>query len=194
MGETRKLVFGPSPNITLMPDSASERHEEFVALMARHQRAIYGYIFTLVQHHADSDDLLQQTSLVLWRKFAEFEPETNFLAWACRIARFEVLNYLKSKKHGACPLSEGLLNRLADERLARTQEHELHREALDGCLKKLGEQDQQLVRLCYGESKSFKQAAAELGRPANSVYVSLSRIRGVLLDCVHRALGQESAR
>ena len=42
---------------------------------------------------ADADDLLQETSLVLWEKFGQFRSGTDFYAWACKIAYFSVCNY-----------------------------------------------------------------------------------------------------
>ena len=69
----------------------------FVELLTQHQRKLYGYIYTLVPNATDSDDLLQETNLVLWKKRSEYKLGTNFMAWACRIAFFNVQNFLKSK-------------------------------------------------------------------------------------------------
>jgi RNA polymerase sigma-70 factor (ECF subfamily) len=60
----------------------------FVELYLRHQRSIYAFISRLVQNYDESEDLLQKTGLVLWRKFNQFEPGTDFLAWARQIAKF----------------------------------------------------------------------------------------------------------
>ena len=63
-----------------------DRSVAFVEMLTQHQRKLYGYIYTLVRNSADSDDLLQETNLVLWNKRLEYEFGNNFIAWACRIA------------------------------------------------------------------------------------------------------------
>ena len=37
---------------------------------------------TLVRDLNDADDLFQQTGLVLWRKYEQFDPSRSFVAWA----------------------------------------------------------------------------------------------------------------
>ncbi len=49
----------------------------------------------LLPHAANADEVLQKTSIVLWSKFKQFDPDTNFLAWARRIARLEVNNFCR---------------------------------------------------------------------------------------------------
>ncbi len=175
-----------------MIEPSEERNVEFVELTARYQRGIYGYIYMLVQNHADTEDLLQQTSLVLWRKFDQFESGSNFLAWACQIAHYEILKFRKeNQRHGAF-LSDELLERIASERISRSHTHDLHRESLHRCMEKLNQRDNQLIKMCYEGKQSIKQVAVQIGRPVDSVYVSLNRIRRVLLECVRRAISKEA--
>ena len=65
-------------------------------MLARHQSQLFGYIYSLVRDLDDADDLFQQTSLVLWDKFDLFDPSRSFVGWACGVARYEVLNFLRS--------------------------------------------------------------------------------------------------
>src|SRR5215212_1444766 len=59
-------------------------------LMTQHQRRVFSYIYTLVPDRHDANDLLQETSLVICEKFHEFTPGTDFVAWACQIAYWQV--------------------------------------------------------------------------------------------------------
>src|SRR5690348_5657938 len=72
--------------------------EEFARMFSRNARRIYGFIMTLVFNHHDAEEVFQNTNVILWNKFAEFEPGTNFFAWASRIAYFEVLSLMKQKR------------------------------------------------------------------------------------------------
>ena len=46
----------------------------FLPLFLKNERRLYAYILTLLPRRADADDVLQETSLVLWDKFDETEP------------------------------------------------------------------------------------------------------------------------
>ena len=51
------------------------------------------------------------------------------------------------------------------------------------------------MRHCYGDSRvTFKTAARNLGRPVNTVYKALNRIRKVLYECIERTLAVEGVR
>ena len=68
----------------------TESRKRLMALMTRHQRQIFSYIYTLVPDRHDAEDLLQETSLVICEKFDEFRDGTDFVAWACQIAWWRV--------------------------------------------------------------------------------------------------------
>ena len=76
-----------------MPASSSteaDNRKRLVALMTRHQRQIFAYIYTLVPDRHDAEDLLQETSVVICEKFDEFTAGTDFVAWACQIAWWRI--------------------------------------------------------------------------------------------------------
>ena len=66
---------------------------EFVRLLTGQQRQLYLYIIALLPNPTDVDDVLQATNMVLWSKADEFEPGSDFGAWARRVAHFEVLAF-----------------------------------------------------------------------------------------------------
>ena len=67
-------------------DSRLGRREEFAALLARVDRALFAFVFSMAPNRNDAEELLQETRVVLWEKFDDFAPGTNFLAWAYSIA------------------------------------------------------------------------------------------------------------
>jgi RNA polymerase sigma-70 factor (ECF subfamily) len=71
---------------------------------------------------------------------------------------------------------------------------EARRDALRSCLQKLSSTDRQLVQHCYSDSRTtFRRAAEVLGRPVNTVYKALNRIRKALYDCIERTVAVEGA-
>ena len=76
----------------------------FLRVFLENERRLYAYILTLVANHADAEDVLQEASLVMWDKFDEEHPPDNFVAWACRIAYFKVLDFSKKRRAQSSPL------------------------------------------------------------------------------------------
>jgi RNA polymerase sigma-70 factor, ECF subfamily len=173
--------------------NASDRNELFVELLTLHQRTLYGFIYTFVPNAADAEDLLQQTSLVLWQKFDEFDAQRSFSAWACGIARFTVLDYLKKKRRSRVIFDDELIACLAETRRNREQVHLSDRALLAECVEELSEGDRKLIRLCYAANRTIKAAAAALDRPVASVYMSLVRVRRLLMDCIRRTSAEEGS-
>lgn len=165
----------------------SDRNEAFVRLLTLHQRRLYGFIYTLVPNRVDAEDLLQQTSIVLWQKFDEFDRNSSFSAWAREIARFKVLRYLREKRRDRVVFDDDVLARIAQIRQSREELHLSDWDALTDCVEELSTSDRKVVELCYAAERTIKAAASVLERPVTSVYVSLVRIRRLLLDCIRQA-------
>ncbi len=170
--------------------TADQRHEQFVGLFARHQFAIFSYILSLLPNWADAEDVFQQTSIVLWRKFDEFDaegPTSNFVRWGCQIARFKVLNYLKKLGRDRHVFSDRLLGLLAHEGIETAGQLDDERRALNACLGKLQARHRNLLHACYSGT-TIKEVAQRLGRTPNSLYKLLNRIRQRLLRCIEQTL------
>ena len=108
--------------------------------------------------------------------------------WACQIARYTVLNFRKKHRRDRHVFSDKLIELLADEAVAETDQREAERRVLDDCLAKLPDNDRNLVRQCYAEETTIKQVACRTGRTANSLYKLLNRIRATLLHCIQQIL------
>lgn len=177
---------------------AGEGHEaplgssrEFVQLFTRSQRRLFLYILTQVPHPADAEEVLQETNVIIWSKSSQFQAGTNFFAWACQIAHFEILKYRSRHKRSRLLLSEEFIEQVAAEAVEQIDLLESRRSALQICLSKLRDKDRQLIESRYAPGEKGKDLAEQIGRPANSVYQSLGRIRRTLLECIQRQLAPE---
>ncbi len=181
------------PLISTMQRSGS-RKERFEDDLRRHQTQIFGFIYSLVRNFDDADDLFQQTSLVLWKKFDHYDATRSFVAWACGVARLEVAEFARrrrrSRRHFGGALSELLIDVHA-ELEAEYQHLEERHGALTACIKKLRQRDQELIQACYGGSARVPEVARAQGRSIPSIHNSLSRIRRTLLECVRLSMGRE---
>jgi RNA polymerase sigma-70 factor (ECF subfamily) len=170
---------------------AAQRYEEFVQLFARHEAGLRGFVRSLLPTWADVDEVIQETCLVLWRKFDTYEPGSHFPRWACTIARFEVLKYRRKLSRERHVFNDALLEVLATEAIQEAEQREQERRALAECIQKLPPRQRDLVRGCYASEQTIREVAEEQGRSATSVYKALNRIRQVLLECIQRTVAAE---
>lgn len=171
---------------------ASKPSEEFVQLFTKHQRRVYLFILGQIPNPGDAEEVLQESNVVILRKCDQFEIGTNFLAWACSVARFEILKYRDRFKRNRLRFSSEFLDLIEGETVRRDELSDSRRDALATCIGKLSDKDRELIQLRYASDGKGQDVAAALGRPRNSVYQSLSRIRKLLLDCVNRSLAIET--
>jgi RNA polymerase sigma-70 factor (ECF subfamily) len=170
-----------------------EEGERFLRLFGEHQKRILGYIYSLVPHAQNAEDICQKTSLVLWRKFHQLERDGDFMTWACRVAYLEVCNFRRTASRDRLCFSDELLAYLAEERLADLVETNGRLVALRECVKQLGRPQQELLEQAYSTEESIRLLAERLGQAVQTIYNRLSRIRRILFDCVERRLAKETS-
>jgi RNA polymerase sigma-70 factor (ECF subfamily) len=162
------------------------RTELLVRLLSRHQDELFRYIYTLLPHEEDARDVLQETSVALCRKFAEYDPSRPFLAWAYRFAYLEVLKHRERTQRSNQLLSREMIERLARER----EEHEpilqARLQALEHCLEGLPDADQELIRQRYQGKSSVEDLVQQLGTSRRTLFRNLDRIRRLLFECITR--------
>ncbi len=176
-------------------DANAAKMEEFLRLLGEHERSLSAYVHTLVNAAADADDILQECRVVLWRQFAEskFEPGTNFLAWARKIALHQILNYRRSqKRRPLSALDQTFIESVAAEIDHRSPDLERRAEALRHCLRKLPQGHLQTIAWRYYDDCPVEEIAGKTQRTEGAVYRLLSRIRQVLSECVTRTLTASS--
>jgi RNA polymerase sigma-70 factor, ECF subfamily len=177
--------------VTRREGEQGERRERFLQLFLANERRIYAFILALVPSWSDADDLLQETSAVMWRKWDEFAPGTDFVAWALRIARYEVLSYRRRQVRDRTLFSDRTDELLADHAEAMGRAADARRDALEACLAKLSGRDRELIRLRYQPGATTQEAAERAGRSLKAVYKALNRIHEQLLMCIRKRLTVE---
>ena len=184
-------LVASSPDIQPAPTVPSE---EFVQLFSRTQRRIYLHILGQVGNPNDADEILQETNVVIWSKFDRFELGTNFIAWTFQIANFEVLKFRDRRRSNRLVFSDDIVEAIAEDSEESQHDLDLRRAALGECLGKLRPKDRELIQTRYAPGNKGKDVASLLGRPSNSVYQSIGRIRKTLFECINRRLSAEGAR
>lgn len=160
--------------------------EQVQLLFVRHECAIRAFVRALQPSLADADDVIQETFLTVSRKAATFEPGTNFVAWACGIARLKVLENLRQRKRSTA-LSEAAIIALAENAPA-PETQQCREEALARCLEKVAPKARDLLWRRYSSRQSSDEMAAALSMTSTAVRLALFKARSFLRDCVTHEL------
>ena len=67
------MEFDKIQNVT-----TDSRYEDFLTLFRSNESRIFGFILAFLPNFAKAEDILQETMIVMWRKFNEFQKDTNF--------------------------------------------------------------------------------------------------------------------
>lgn len=170
--------------------------DQFVLLVARHERRVRSFIASLATCRNDVvDEVLQSTYLVAWQKLGTFAyleptPDEELVRWMCTIARFNLLAYLREHATRS-RWDPKAIERLAETYLDNADYLESRHEALKQCLERLPARQRELLSLRYWRGLSVEELAVRRGQRASAVYVAMSRIRKALEQCIRRVLSQE---
>ena len=174
-------------------DQPLDRNQQLMLLMTQHQRRIFGYIYTLVPNRTDAEDILQETSLVVCEKFEQFRPGTDFAAWACQIAYWEVRRARQKFARAKVVFNQEVVDAISETAAELAPQVSARHEALAKCLQKLHPRDRELLFTRYEPGSGVEAAAQRTGRSLEAAYKALARLRKLLLDCVSHQLSMEGA-
>ncbi len=169
-----------------------EKTEVFVRLLLTAEPRIRTFLRCQVLNRFDAEDVFQETATVLWRKFDEFEPGTDFVAWAYQVARFEVLKYYRERPKDRPAVSAAFLEAVAAKSQEIGQFASDTMAALQSCMQKLRPRDREILQRCYAPRATVACVAEQMGQPAGTVNSVVQRARRALFECIQRALARES--
>ncbi len=170
----------------------NNKKDEFVSLYVKHETALKSYILSLVGNWSDADEVMQEVSMIIWRKFDQLTDSYKFMRWACSVARFQAYNFRRKKMRNKFVFSPDLLDTLAEEGVECMENTLAEHQALNHCLERLKRDDRKLLRDRYTGS-TVQEIARQSDRSANALYKSIRRLRALLLQCITRRLKQAGA-
>ncbi|WP_461630378.1 RNA polymerase sigma factor [Labilibaculum euxinus] len=72
--------------------------QAFSFLVKKYQERLYWQIRKIVLLHDDSDDVLQNTFVKIWKGLQNFRSDSQLFTWMFRIATNEALTFIKEKQ------------------------------------------------------------------------------------------------
>lgn len=136
----------------------------FGLIVRKYQQRIYWHIRKMVLNHDDTDDVLQDVFMKVWKNLAKFREDSQLFTWLYRIATNETLTFLtKKRKKQHVPLEDmeyQLSNELEDDEYFNGDEIQ---QKLQQALLTLPEKQRLVFNMRYFDELKYEQMSEILG-------------------------------
>jgi RNA polymerase sigma-70 factor (ECF subfamily) len=168
------------------------RLEHASRLFLRYQPVLRAFIYSLVRHAADADDLLQEVGVFVLSRGAEAPTvPAEFATWCRTVARHRIMHHWRSQRRVRGVPSERLAE-LVDQAYAEAapgpDQVSTRQRALGECLGRVSEPMRHLLKLRYLDGLNSDEIGDRTRRSAASVRMALMRARDLLARCLDRRL------
>ena len=82
----------------LLTKKATHRRA-FELILTNYKERLYFLIRKIVISHDDTDDVLQEAFIKIWKNLEKFRGDSNLYTWLYRIATNEALTFLRRRKN-----------------------------------------------------------------------------------------------
>lgn len=181
-----------------VPDKGSanrenENGEAFVRLLLEHEPRVRAFLRGLLPSWNDVDEVIQESSLIAWRKFTEFEKGTSFGGWFLTIARFEALKHRRRIARTPLVFADDLWDLLAEE-AASDELPKIRRGYLEACLRKMSPEKRDVLLKVHTPRVVIRNLASESGKSEQAFYKMIQRLRATLLTCINKLIAMETPK
>lgn len=172
--------------------ASSDQAGQFVKLLAMHEHRLCAFVLALVPNWNDAEDIIQETKLRLWEQFETYDSTKDFGAWACAIARYQVLTQRTRRARSNIRFNQEVVDSLSEELAEMSKESDARLAFVEECLKKLTQWQRELLWRCCIAGYSSQLVASQVGRKAEAIRQALVRIRRTLYECIEDAQRREA--
>lgn len=166
---------------------------EFAVKVRDTQASLRSFIRMLGVKPDSVDDLAQETYIIAFKGFDNFDKEKDFLVWLRGIAKNLVFNEnRKNARHRRIMdemFSSGLVAQFdtTDERVRDIKEAV---DAMHGCLETLSPRNKDLLMRRYEDDSNATVLAKEMAMSGTAVRQTLFKIRVFLQECIEGKVGE----
>lgn len=140
-------------------------------MFLRYEDDLKSYARSLLPARDAVSEVMQEASVVMWRKLDQLDGESGFLPWAKVTARFEVLKARQTFARDRLCFGEKVFELLAEDDFSDDGEAmATEREALSHCLGKLDPAQREPILLPHCGRGAVTDLAAKSNRTVNSLY------------------------
>lgn len=150
-----------------------QKESAFRELLSLYKERLYWQIRNIVKDHDDTDDVLQNTFLKIFRNIDKFKGESQLFSWMYRIATNEAISFLNKKAKKLRISSEEL-----QQQIIENLESDVYFEGnkiqlkLQKAIASLPEKQQQVFNMKYFQELKYREISEILGTSEGALKAS----------------------
>jgi RNA polymerase sigma factor (sigma-70 family) len=149
------------------------REKAFRELISLYKERLYWHVRKIVISHDDTDDVLQNTFIKIYKNIGKFKQESKLFSWMYRIATNEAITFInKRNKERKVDISE------VQEHLVSTLENDIYfsgeeiQEILQKAIASLPQKQQLVFNMKYFDNIKYTQISEILGTSVGALKAS----------------------
>ncbi len=149
------------------------REASFTQLVTKYQERLYWHIRRMVVEHEDTNDILQNVFIKVWKNLGEFREESNLYTWLYRIGTNEALTWIEQqKRRTSVSISDN--EDLFSERLTAQKDFDPNKIEwkLQQAIQTLPEKQRIVFNLRYYDEMPYEEMAGVLGTSVGALKAS----------------------
>jgi RNA polymerase sigma-70 factor, ECF subfamily len=169
----------------LLARTARGDHDAFAAVYDHAAPALFGAVRGVIRDPFLAEEVTQEVFLEVWRTASRFnQARGSAFAWMATIAHRRAVDRVRSEQRMADRDRRATAYAIAFDEVAESAEHNLERERVRHCLKRLTELQREAVTMAYYGGRTYREVAALLGVPAGTVSTRMRDGLIRLRDCL----------
>jgi RNA polymerase sigma-70 factor (ECF subfamily) len=149
------------------------REKAFRELISLYKERLYWHVRKIVISHDDTDDVLQNTFIKIYKNIGKFKQESKLFSWMYRIATNEAITFInKRNKERNINISE------VQEQIVSTLESDIYfsgeeiQEILQKAIASLPQKQQLVFNMKYFDNMKYTQISEILGTSVGALKAS----------------------
>ena len=149
------------------------REKAFRELISLYKERLYWHVRKIVISHDDTDDVLQNTFIKIYKNIGKFKQESKLFSWMYRIATNEAITFInKRNKERKVDISE------VHEQIVSTLESDIYfsgeevQEILQKAIASLPQKQQLVFNMKYFDNIKYTQISEILGTSVGALKAS----------------------
>ncbi len=166
--------------------SQSEAH--FAELYNRYFQRIYSFVYTRMRNHAETEEVVQETFLAVFRSFERYRGQSSLLSWIYGIAKNTANNSIRRAKSQSERIDladeEDLSPRSSLGVGTPSEQLDLHRfqDQLAHRLEALADWQTEIFEMRHFENLSIPEISKRTRRSSDAVRSSLYRVKRIFFE------------
>jgi len=149
------------------------REKAFRELISLYKERLYWHVRKIVTSHDDTDDVLQNTFIKIYKNIGKFNQESKLFSWMYRIATNEAITFInkraKEKKVDIAEVQEYLVNTLENDVYFTGEEIQ---EILQKAIATLPQKQQLVFNMKYFDNIKYTEISEILGTSVGALKAS----------------------